>query len=88
MGQYARLDAFPEGKGVLQTLKDAGVPRAILSNGSPEMLKSAADSAGMSTLLDQLISIDSIRQFKTHPKANGLASEVFGIPRQEILFVS
>lgn len=88
MGQYARLDAFPEGKGVLQTLQDAGIPRAILSNGSPEMLKSAADSAGMSTLLDQLISIDSIRQFKTHPKAYGLASEVFGIPRQEILFVS
>ena len=88
MGQYARLDAFPEGKDVLQRLKDAGVPCAILSNGSPEMLKSAAESAGLSTLLDQLISVDGIRQFKTHPKAYALASEVLGIAREEILFVS
>lgn len=88
MSQYAHLEAFPEGKEVLQGLKDAGLPRAILSNGSPEMLQSAADSAGLSSLLDQLISIDSVRQFKTHPRAYGLASEVLNIPCQELLFVS
>jgi 2-haloacid dehalogenase len=38
MNQYACLSPFPENLGALQALKDAGVPTAILSNGTPEML--------------------------------------------------
>ena len=88
MDQYARLDAFPECEGVLQQLSGAGLPLVVLSNGSPEMLQSAADHSGLTPYLRHLISVDPIRQFKTHPEAYGLASKILGIPSGELLFVS
>jgi len=88
MDQYARLDAFPECAGVLQQLNEAGLPMVVLSNGSPEMLQSAADHSGLTPYLMHLISVDQVRQFKTHPQAYSLASKILGIPSGELLFVS
>ena len=88
MGQYAHLTAFPENLGVLQTLKAKGMATAILSNGSPEMLDSAVTSAGMNHLLDQVISVDSIKQFKTSPGSYALVTQYFPVQNEEILFVS
>lgn len=88
MDQYANLDAFPECASVLKQLNEVGLPMVVLSNGSPEMLASAAIHSGLKTHLKQLISIDQARQFKTHPQAYGLADKILGIPAQELLFVS
>jgi 2-haloacid dehalogenase len=88
MDQYARLDAFPECAGVLEQLSEAGLPMVVLSNGSPEMLTSASDNSGLTPYLKHLISVDQIRQFKTHPQAYGLASKTLSIPTSELLFVS
>jgi 2-haloacid dehalogenase len=88
MGQYARLTAFPENLGVLQALKAAGFATAILSNGNPEMLDSAVTSAGMKSLLDHVISVDAIKQFKTSPSSYALVTQVFPVQNDEILFVS
>jgi 2-haloacid dehalogenase len=88
MDQYARLDAFPECAGVLEQLSEMGFPMVVLSNGSSEMLESAADSAGLKRYLMHLISVDRIRQFKTHPQAYALASKTLSIPSEELLFVS
>ena len=88
MGQYAHLTAFPENLGVLQTLKAKGMATAILSNGNPEMLASAVTSAGMSHLLDHVISVDSIKQFKTSPGSYALVSQYFSVQKEEVLFVS
>jgi 2-haloacid dehalogenase len=88
MGQYAHLTAFPENLGVLQTLKANGLATAILSNGNPEMLASAVTSAGMKDVLDQVISVDSIKQFKTSPSSYGLVTKYFPVQNNEILFVS
>lgn len=88
MAQYAQLQAFPECAGVLRQLHQAGLPMVVLSNGSPEMLRSAADHSGLTPYLRELISVDSVRQFKTHPQAYRLASQVLGIAPDELLFVS
>jgi 2-haloacid dehalogenase len=88
MDQYARLDAFPECEGVLKKLSDADLPMVVLSNGSPEMLASAAENSGLTSYLKHLISVDQIRQFKTHPQAYGLATQTLNIPASELLFVS
>ena len=45
MNQYACLSPFPENLGALKALKQAGVPTAILSNGTPGMLDVAIKSA-------------------------------------------
>ena len=88
MDQYAQLDAFPECKSVLQKLSAMELPTAILSNGSPQMLQSAADHSGLTPYLNHLISVEQIRQFKTHPKAYALASKTLNIPTDQLLFVS
>ena len=88
MQQYAALSPFPENLDVLQTLKTMGMPTAILSNGSRDMLDSAVASAGMKGLLNHVISVDEVRQFKTSPASYALVSKYFPAPANEILFVS
>ncbi len=88
MQQYAQLTAFPENIGVLQALKAQGIATAILSNGSRDMLDSAVASAGMSDLLDHVISIETIRRFKTSPESYGLVQQLIPVKTEEILFVS
>jgi 2-haloacid dehalogenase len=88
MGQYARLKAFPENLGVLQKLRAAGLKLSILSNGTPQMLQSAVDAAGMQGLFSHLLSVETVKKFKTAPEAYQLAPDVFGLPAKNILFVS
>lgn len=88
MSGYATLDPYSECEEVLCAVRALGLPAAILSNGSPEMLRSAADSSGLLPYLDHLISVDGVRQFKTHPACYELASKTLNIPTQELLFVS
>ncbi len=88
MGQYARLPAFPEALEVLQALRARGMKLAILSNGNPQMLSNAVAAAGMHTVFHHLLSVDSVKKFKTAPEAYQLAPDVFGVPVKRILFVS
>jgi 2-haloalkanoic acid dehalogenase type II len=69
MGQYLRLDAFPENLEALRKLKGMGLRLAILSNGNPPMLEAAVRSAGMEGLFEALLSVDRLRRFKTVPRS-------------------
>ncbi len=56
MNLYLTLAAFPDVSLVLRALKAAGLRTAILSNGSPAMLRAAVENAGLGDLLDLLSS--------------------------------
>jgi 2-haloacid dehalogenase len=88
MQQYAHLTPFPENLAVLQKIKAMGLITAILSNGSVDMLTSAVKSAGMEDVLDHVISVDSIRLFKTSPESYGLVQQAISVDKEEVLFVS
>lgn len=93
MAQYDELTAFPENLGVLQKIKSAGLTTAILSNGSPDMLASAVQSAGMVDHLDHVLSVDAVKQFKTSPESYALVEKLFlkhgmVIHKNDVLFVS
>jgi 2-haloacid dehalogenase len=88
MNQYHHLSAFPENLEVLRSLKQRGTPAGILSNGDPEMLAVAIRSAGLSELLSPVLSVDSVRRFKTDPAAYALGPASLGLPARDILFVS
>ena len=88
MNQYACLSPFPENLCALRRLKDAGLPTAILSNGTPEMLQVAIKSAGMQGVFDHVLSVDAVRKYKTHPDAYALAPAAFGVAPERILFVT
>ena len=88
MNQYRHLSAFPENREVLQALKARGVVTGILSNGDPDMLSVAVKSAGLDDLLDHVISVDSIRKYKTHPQAYALGEQATGLGARQMAFVS
>lgn len=88
MDLYLRLGTFPEVPGVLRRLKAAGMKTAILSNGTPQMLKSAVDNAGIATLFDAVLSVEEVGVFKTHPKVYQLAVDRLGVSRESISFQS
>jgi len=88
MNQYRHLTAFPESREVLQALKERGIVTGILSNGDPAMLAAAVKSAGLEGLLDHVISVDSIRKYKTDPAAYALGLQATGLEARQIAFVS
>ena len=88
MNQYRHLSAFPENREVLQALKGRGVRTGILSNGDPDMLAVAVKSAGLTELLDHVLSVHATRSFKTTPAAYQVGVDALGLPPKEILFVS
>ncbi len=88
MDIYMRLDAYPEIKDVLTALKAGGIKTAVLSNGSPEMLSSAVDNAGIADLLDDVFSVDSIGVYKPHSSVYQMAVDGLGVEAGRICFMS
>ncbi|MGR3814416.1 MAG: haloacid dehalogenase type II [Cognatishimia activa] len=85
---YWELSAYPEVPTMLKTLKDQGFETAILSNGSPDMLSGAVDSAGIGDVLDDVLSVESVGIFKPDASVYELVTNRFGCARDEVLFVS
>ena len=88
MKAYETLDCYEEVPAVLGALKDQGHRLAILSNGSPAMLESAVNSAGLGELLDDVFSVHSLRQFKTVTKTYALVTERYEIEPADVAFQS
>lgn len=88
MDLYERLDAYPEVPDMLRSLKAAGMQTAILSNGSPGMLRTAVQAAGVEDLLDDLLSVDTLQVYKPHPDVYALATSRFGVAPHEVAFFS
>jgi 2-haloacid dehalogenase len=88
MGLYLRLEAYPEVKDTLARLKAAGMQLAILSNGAPRMLASAARNSGIDKYLDAVLSVEAVRVFKPHPVVYRMGEDRFGLAAQAMCFVS
>ena len=86
MEAYLSLACFPEVKAALGRL--AGRPRAVLSNGAPSMLAAAVTSAGLTPLLEHVISVDRVKTYKPSPLVYALGPDMLGAPAGELLFVS
>lgn len=88
MGLYRRLRTFPEVPETLRRLKERGFTTAILSNGTPDMLASAVDHAGIGPLLDAVLSVEEAGVYKPDPRVYRLAVERLGVPARAIAFQS
>lgn len=86
MERYLRLDPYPDAVEALDAL--SGTPRAILSNGTPDMLDALVTNTGLADRLEAVISVDAVRVFKPHPKAYDLVGERLGARPADVLFVS
>lgn len=88
MNQYRHLSAYPENLEVLRALRTRGVRAGILSNGDPEMLGIALRSAGLTELIDPVLSVHETGRYKTDPAAYALGPKALALPASQILFVS
>jgi 2-haloacid dehalogenase len=85
---FRRLAPYPEVPAVLARLRAAGVPTAILSNGSRDMLDAAVRAAGLDDYLDAVLSVDDVEVFKPHPRVYQLALDRFGLTAEDRCRVS
>jgi len=85
---YWELSAYPEVPEMLAALKAAGLNTAILSNGSPEMLHAAVQSAGIGEFLDDVLSVQDVGVFKPHKSVYQMVLDRFGGTPRDVLFVS
>ena len=85
---YFQLDAFPDARAALRGLKSKGHKTGILSNGSPNMLKSAVDGARLGGDLDAVLSVDSLKMFKPRPEVYRLVTDHFKCMPGDVTFVS
>ena len=83
MGEYLKLALFPDVPGALQKLDGK---KAILSNGSPDMLEPLVKQSGLS--FDAVLSVDELRIFKPAPEVYALAVGRLGVAAGRIGFVS
>ena len=85
---YWELAAYPEVPRMLATLKARGFTTGILSNGSPDMLAGAVDSAGLDLYLDHVLSVEQVGIFKPARAVYDLVGQACGTAPAEVLFVS
>ena len=88
MEAYLTLDAYPEVTGMLTTLRAHGLRTAILSNGEPGMLDAAVEAAGLSDLLDAVLSVEEVGIFKPHPSVYQLVVDRLGVAAEQVSFQS
>jgi 2-haloacid dehalogenase len=88
MNLYRTLKCFPEVPEVLLELKKRGFITAILSNGSPEMLRTAVQGSRLEGVLDQVLSVEDVGVFKPHRSVYQLAVDRLGISADAISFQS
>jgi len=88
LNAYFKLDAFPDARAALKSLKAKGHKTGILSNGSPAMLKGAVEAAAIGGELDAVLSVDSLKMFKPRPEVYGLVTDRFKCKPADVTFVS
>jgi 2-haloacid dehalogenase len=88
LGAYLKLDAYPDARTLLAALKARGERTAILTNGSPAMIASAVEAAGLNELLDAVLSVDTVKMFKPRPEVYTLVTRKFGCQPSDVVFVS
>ena len=88
MALYLALAPFPEVADVLARVKAAGLRTAVLSNGSPHMLRAIVVAAKLDGFLDMVLSVEEAGVYKPHPKVYQLAVDRLGVPAEAIAFQS
>jgi 2-haloacid dehalogenase len=85
---YLGLASFPEVRSSLAELKAMKLKLAILSNGSPAMLRPLVANAGLRDLVGTVISVDQRKIYKPSPDVYRLAVARLRVPKAAIGFVS
>jgi len=84
MDEYRKLALYPDVAAAMKKLH--GVKRAILTNGSPDMIDPLVAQSGLS--FDAVLSVDEMKIYKPAPRIYQLAVDRLKTSRENIGFVS
>jgi 2-haloacid dehalogenase len=86
MQTYRELKAWPDVRAALETLREAGIRMAFLSNFTAAMLESAVQNSGLHGFFEAHLTTDRVRAFKPDPRAYSMGLKGFGLRREELVF--
>jgi len=87
-GAWSALPAFPDVLPALRALRASGARTAVLSNGTRRAIEATVLANGLSAVLDAMLSVDAVREYKPRPSVYALATRHFGVAANELVFVS
>ena len=85
---YKILSPFEEVPETLRVLKEKNFKLAILSNGTPQLLKNLVDSNNLNNFFDDIFSIEEVKIYKPDSKVYNLPIKKYKIEKNEIAFLS
>ncbi len=85
---YWRLEAYPDVVPTLTKLRRAGHMLALFTNGTRAMAEAAADASAVLPVLDEIVTVDDVGQFKTRPEVYAHLASRMGLPAADICLVS
>jgi 2-haloacid dehalogenase len=88
MGAYLELKAYPDVLPALESLKDAGVRLAFLSNLTPNMLDAAIKGSGLAGIFEHSLSTDTVKTYKPDSRAYQMGIDAFRLKREDIVFAA
>jgi 2-haloacid dehalogenase len=88
MNAYETLPLHADVGALMSELSRLAIPLGILSNGTPAMLRSAIQAAGLVDAFRWVLSVDTVKRYKTAPEAYQLGVNAVGTAAHNIMFVS
>ena len=86
MQSYRELKAWPDVRPALESLRQAGIRMAFLSNFTAAMLDAAIENSGLQGFFEPHLTTDRVRAFKPDPRAYSMGPKAFRVHREEIVF--
>ena len=85
---YKILSPFKEVPETLKILKEKKYKLAILSNGTPLLLKKLVKKNNLNNYFDDIFSIESVRIYKPNSKVYDMPIQKYNLKRNEVAFLS
>lgn len=85
---YKDLSPYPEVKECLLNLKSKKIKLAILSNGTPDLLKRLLETNNIQMYFDNIMSVDDIKIYKPDQKVYEMPIKKFNCKPENICFLS
>jgi len=85
---WRAMPPYPDVRDALEALRALGVPRAVLTNGTPASADAALAAAGVRDAFDAVLCVDAVRAYKPDRRVYALATTHFACGPRDVAFVS
>ena len=85
---YRALSIFPEVSETLKILKEKKYKLAILSNGTPSLLKELVSSNNLENIFDDVLSVEEVKTYKPHPNVYSIPIKKYQIEKNQFAYLS